>query len=87
MARSGHVIPGMLSHQLVSVVTLYNTGCRVVFEEWGTYVTVKYRGNIVMEGENSQKLVCGWYQSRIKPMLANGQFLCTEMSKMTQILV
>ena len=42
-AQSGHVVP------LISVVTLCNAGCRVVFEEWGIGVTVTYRGKIVME--------------------------------------
>ena len=32
-ARSGHVLPGMLSYSLIAVVTLCNSGCRVVFEE------------------------------------------------------
>ena len=50
-ARSGHVIPGMSSHSLVSVITLCNTGCRVVFEEWGIGVTATYRGKINMEGK------------------------------------
>ena len=54
-ARSGHVIPGMLSHSLVSVVTLCNAGCRVVFEEWGIGVTVTYRGTIVTEGKKCTK--------------------------------
>ena len=38
-ARTGHVIPGMSSHSLVSVVTLCNAGYRVVFGEWGIGVT------------------------------------------------
>ena len=54
-ARSGHIIPGMLSHSLVSVVTLCNAGYRVVSEEWGIDVTVTRRGTIVMEGKKCTK--------------------------------
>ena len=54
-ARSGHVIPGMLSHSLVSVVTLCNAGCRVVSEEWRIGFSITYRGAIVMEGKKCIK--------------------------------
>ena len=46
-AISGHVIPGMLSHSLVSVVTLCNAGGRVVFEKWRIGVIVTYRGTLL----------------------------------------
>ena len=46
----------MLSHPLVSGVTLYNAGYRVVFEEWGICVTVTYRGKIVIEGKKCTKI-------------------------------
>jgi hypothetical protein len=54
-ARSGHVIPGMSSYSLMSVVTLCNAGCKVVFEAWGIGVTVTCRGTIVLEGKKCVK--------------------------------
>ncbi len=45
----------MSSHSLVSVITLCNAGCRVVFEEWGIGVTATHRGKIVVEGKQCTK--------------------------------
>ena len=47
-ARTGHILPGMSAYSLVSVVTLCNAGCRVIFDMIG--VTVTHRGRLVMEG-------------------------------------
>ena len=54
-AQSGHIIPGISSYSLMSVVTLCNVGCRMVFEEWGIVVTVTFRGNIVIGGNLCSK--------------------------------
>ena len=54
-ARSGHGIPSMSSYSRVSIVTLCNAGCRVVFKEWGIGVTVTYRGKFVMKGKKCTK--------------------------------
>ena len=87
-ARSGHVIPGMMSHSLVSAVILQNRGCRVAFEERGIGVTVTYTGaQLSWKEKNTQKQICRWYQSRPRPMLVNGRFLCTKMNQITHILV
>ena len=45
----------MLSHSLVSVVTLCNAECRVIFEDWGIGVTVTYGRKVVMEGNKCTK--------------------------------
>lgn len=46
--RTGHILPGMSSYSLVSVVTQPNAGCQVTFDKIGVNVT--YRGRMVMEG-------------------------------------
>ena len=48
-ARLGHVIPGLSTHSLISVVTLCNAGCEVLFTKID--VTVKHRGSIVLTGK------------------------------------
>ena len=45
-ARNGHIIPGLASNLLVSVVVLCNAGCGVTFKEFD--VTVKDIGKIVL---------------------------------------
>ena len=47
-ARIGHVIPGLASRSLISVVQLTDHGCGVYFLKH--CVTVTYRGRVVLEG-------------------------------------
>ena len=47
-ARTAHVVPGLNSHSLISVVKLCNAGCEVTFTRTGCIV--KYRGSTVLEG-------------------------------------
>jgi len=47
-ARLAHIIPGLVSHSLISVVTLCNAGCDVLFTKIGC--TITYRGRTIMCG-------------------------------------
>jgi hypothetical protein len=47
-ARLAHIIPGFASHSLISVVTICNTGCDVLFTKIGC--TITYRGRTIMCG-------------------------------------
>ena len=47
-ARLAHLIPGLASHSLVSVVRLCNAGCRVTFTKIDC--VVEYRGRTIMKG-------------------------------------
>ena len=47
-ARIGHIVLGLASHSLLSVVKLSNAGCTVEFTKIGC--TVRYRGKIVLRG-------------------------------------
>jgi len=47
-ARLAHIIPGLASHSLISVVTLCNTGCDVLFTKIGC--TITHRGRTIMRG-------------------------------------
>ena len=47
-ARIGHIIPGLASHSLLSVVKLCNAGCEVSCSK--VECIVKYRGRIVLRG-------------------------------------
>ena len=47
-AREGHIIPGLASHSLMSVVKLCNAGCEVTFTKIDC--KVKYRGKVVLQG-------------------------------------
>ncbi len=38
-ARLAHIIPGLVSHSLISVVTLCNAGCDVLFTKMGCTIT------------------------------------------------
>ena len=38
-ARRAHIIPGLASHSLISVVTLCNAGCDVLFTKIGCTIT------------------------------------------------
>ena len=46
IAREGHIIPGLASHSLVSVVKLCNAGCEVTFTKIDCQV--KYLGRIIL---------------------------------------
>ena len=47
-ARIGHIIPGLASHSLLSVVKLCNAGCKVTFTKINC--TVTYCGKTVLRG-------------------------------------
>ncbi len=47
-AQLAHVIPGLASHLLLSVVCLCNAGCKVTFTK--IECCVKYRGQIILQG-------------------------------------
>ena len=47
-AREGHVVPGLTSHSLMSVVTLCNAGCEVTFTK--TDVKIRCKGKIILTG-------------------------------------
>ena len=47
-ARNGHIIPGLASNSLISVVVLCNTGCKATFNKHG--VTVKCIVKTVLRG-------------------------------------
>ena len=48
-ARLGHMIPGLASHSLLSVVRLCNAGCEVTFTK--IECIVKHRGRVVLRGK------------------------------------
>ena len=73
-ARSGHVILGMPSYSLISVVTLCNAGCRVVFEEWEIGVTVTHRGKVLIKGNKCSKTGL-WMVPITRPLLNNKHIL------------
>ena len=52
-ARLAHLIPGLASHSLVSVVRLCNAGCRVTFTKIDCIV--EYRGRTIMRGYKCTK--------------------------------
>ena len=52
-ARHGHIIPGLASHSLLSVVKLCNAGCEVSFTKIDC--TVRYRGRVVLTGKKCTK--------------------------------
>ena len=56
-ARKGHVIPGLASNSLISVVTLCNAGCDITFNKCD--VEDKYKGKIVLTGTNVHAKDCG----------------------------
>ena len=47
-ARNGHIIPGLASNSLLSVVVLCDARCEVLFNKYG--VIVKYNGKTVLRG-------------------------------------
>jgi hypothetical protein len=46
--RGAHIIPGLASHSLLSVVTMCNAGCTVTFSKIGC--TIVYHGNTIVCG-------------------------------------
>ena len=50
-ARIGHIIPGLASHSLLSVVKLCNAGCEVTFTKINCIVA--HRGKTVLRGQKS----------------------------------
>ena len=52
-ARLGHIIPGLASHSLLSVIKLCNAGCDMIFSKIGCIV--KHRGKIVLTGNKCTK--------------------------------
>ena len=53
-AQIGHIVPGLASHSLVSVIKLCNAGCEVTFTK--IECTVKYRGRVVLTGYKCQRI-------------------------------
>ena len=49
-ARACHIVPGLASYSLISVVKLCEAGCEVSFTRFGIGVKVRYRGQLVLEG-------------------------------------
>jgi hypothetical protein len=47
-ARAAHIIPGLASHSLLSVVTMCNAGCTVTFTKINC--TITYRGRTIICG-------------------------------------
>jgi hypothetical protein len=52
-ARLAHIIPGLASHSLISVVTLCNAGCDVLFTKIGC--TITHRGRTIMCGSKCMR--------------------------------
>jgi hypothetical protein len=47
-ARAAHIIPGLASHSLLSIVTMCNAGCTVTFTKINC--TITYRGCVIIRG-------------------------------------
>ncbi len=47
-ARAAHIIPGLASHSLLSIVTMCNAGCTVTFTKINC--TIAYRGRTIIYG-------------------------------------
>ena len=52
-AHLAHIIPGLASHSLISVVTLCNAGCDVLFTKNGC--TITHRGRTIMCGSKCMR--------------------------------
>jgi hypothetical protein len=52
-ARHAHIIPGLASHSLLSVVTMCNAGCKVTFTKIGC--SIEYRGRTIICGHKCTK--------------------------------
>ena len=51
--RAAHIIPGLMSHSLLSVVTTCNVGCTVTFTKINC--TIAYRGRMIVCGHKCTK--------------------------------
>ena len=72
-AREGHVITGLNTHSLMSVVVLCNAGCVVKFTKIG--VTVKYRGRTVLTGSKCTRTGL-WMVPLAKTTINTANLLC-----------
>jgi hypothetical protein len=52
-AQAAHIIPGLASHSLLSVVIMYNAGCTVTFTKINC--TIVYRGRRIVCGHKCTK--------------------------------
>ena len=55
-ARLGHIIPGLATYSLISVMKLCNTGCEVSLTKFGIGVEVRYRQRVVLTGSKCRPL-------------------------------
>ena len=72
-ARIGHVIPGLNTHSLMSVVVLCNAGYEVLFTKIG--VTVKYRGSTILTGSKCTRTGL-WMVPITQTTTETANFLC-----------
>ena len=74
-AREGHIIPGLASHSLMSVVKLCNSGCEVTFTKIDCQL--KHLGRIILRG--SKCTIIGLWMikldnsAKITPYISNPQ--------------
>ena len=61
-ARIAHIIPGLSSHSLMSVVKLCDAGCKDEMEEF--LCEIKYNGITIINAENANNLDYGWSHSQ-----------------------
>ena len=52
-ARIAHIIPGLASHSLLSIIQLCNTGCEVGITKIAC--TVCYRGRLILQGQKCSR--------------------------------
>ena len=52
-ARIAHIIPGLASHSLLSIVQLCNAGCEVRIKNISC--TVRYRGRLILQGQKCSR--------------------------------
>jgi hypothetical protein len=53
-ARAAHIIPGLASHSLLSIVTMCNAGCTVTFTKINC--TIAYRGRTIICGHKCTRI-------------------------------
>ena len=58
-ARSIHIVPGLASHLLVSVVKLCNAGCKVIFTKSTALLSIV--AEWYSQGINASESAYGWY--------------------------
>lgn len=54
-ARLCHIVPGLASYSLISVVKLCEAGCEVSFTKFGIGVEIKYRGRTVLTARKCRR--------------------------------